>query len=447
MLDFQSLYKKDHQQNLRIFKDLKVLKEFSSVGNDLKNAFGDNSYKNFHKNLIEQKHFITNNYMDAFQKQDNKKNNGQNKLFENRFNIKLFEQSLENMKIKDQILTDRIRFPYIERMKNSPTYLLRKEIEKQKEARHNKSVKTFFQNVPDVGRYNPKYNSINKHSYRAFFGNIHSNRFNTIEQEIIKNDSNDNNKENEENRNKKIFTIKNKKIINNRFLLKKIIENNQEKKKNNKVDKNIENITENKNNNNISIITDNNSINNSMNNNSFIGDMLKRSRKSSSIEVDKNRSLNKSVKLKPIKDEKDENHCLRFETYTPRKPLNKVIIYNTDIKTELPNYYTSKYIKNNVNFNKSSNIPNYIEKIISLDQNPPLGFYEPKYNYVFNNIDKNIYINKNILNNLPKNNLRKIFCDYNISKDYQIVPSLNSQDEDNTIDNNDATNRSKSKNI
>ena len=447
MLDFQSVYRNDHKENLRIFNDLKVLKEFSSIGNDLRHFFRDNSYNHFHKNLTEPKHFIGNNYLNIFQKQDITKNKGRNKLFENRFNIKLFEQSLANMKLKDQILTDRIRFPFIERMKNSPTYLLRKEIEKQKEYRQNKSVKTFFPNVPDVGRYNPQYNYINKHSYRAFFGNISNNRFNSNETEVIKNDleqaniEKDNYRENKGRVNKKKIIIKNnlfkkenKKIINNRFSLKKLIDKKHKKNNNNnKIKTNFENKSEIKNSNNISLITNNSSINNSFNNNnSLIIDKSKKSINISSIDVDKNSSFNKSVKIKSIRD---ENHCLRFETYTPRKPLNKVIIYNTDIKTELPNYYTSKYIKNNVNFNKSRNIPNYIEKVISLDQNPPLGFYEPKYSYIFNNIDKNIYINKKILYNLPKHNSKKIFCEYNISKDYQTIPSLNRQDDVNIIDN------------
>ena len=69
----------------------------------------------------------------------------------------------------------------------------------------------------------------------------------------------------------------------------------------------------------------------------------------------------------------------------------------------------------------------YIEQIISKkDQNPPLGFYQPKYNYVFNNIDKNIYLNRNkIMKDMVQNRLKKIFCKYNISEEYQTVPSLN----------------------
>ena len=76
--------------------------------------------------------------------------------------------------------------------------------------------------------------------------------------------------------------------------------------------------------------------------------------------LDKDNSLDKSVRSRS-----DNNHCLRFETYTSRKPMAKTILYNTDIKTELPNYYTSKYIKNNINYKKGKNIKSFIEQIIS----------------------------------------------------------------------------------
>ena len=152
---------------------------------------------------------------------------------------------------------------------------------------------------------------------------------------------------------------------------------------------------------------------------------------------DKNSSFNKSIKSNYFKD---NNHCLRFETYTPRKPLNKTIIYNTDIRNELPNYYTSKYIKNNINFNKNNNTPNYIEQAIIRDQNPPLGFYEPKYNLVFNNLDKNVYIHKKNLSYLARNKIKKIFCQYNMSKDYKTVPALNNYEDENKIIDDDVNN-------
>ena len=466
MLDYQGVYRKDHKENLRIFSDLKAVKEISTFSNDLNRAFGENSYNYFHKHLTEPKQIFSDHYFNVFKKQDNTTTNKYKlrlKLFEDQnFNLKQFQESLANMKLKEQILNEKIKHPYIERMKNSSSYLFRKELQKQKEFKQNKSLKSFFSPVPDVGRYNPKYSSINKHSYRAFFGNVPTNRFYTIEQEIVKNDKNKNiseggnDKENFENISHKIiiknnlFNRNNNISIKSRpFSLKKMIENDQQKINDSQNLDNSKILKENKsdksliikNSNNISHITDNISNNNSFSNNPM-DDSSRKSRNNSSLEIDKNSSINRSVNSKY---KRDNNHSLKFEAYTSRKPLNKTIIYNTDIRDELPNYYTSKYIKNNINFNRNRNIPNYIEQAILRDQNPPLGFYQPKYDLVFNNLDKNVYINKKNSSYLVKNHLKKIFCDYNVSKDFKTVPALNNEDRENEILKTEVDNKSRPK--
>ena len=456
MLDYKSVFIKDHKENLKIFSDLKTIKEFSAYANDLNRAFGDNSYNHFHKNLIEPKQSFKADYFNIFQKKEDKKNKYKIKLklFEdNYFNIKKIEESLANMKLKEKILNEKIKNPYIERMKKSPLFMYKKEIEKQKASKKNKLIKSVYNQVPPVGRYFPKYNSINKHSYRAFFGNMPTNRFYTIEQEIVKNDKNKDSLEDEENFQKRnykfviknnLFNKNNKKFIKNRrFSLRKIIINEQGKLKDSQ---NFDSIRENKsekifniknNSHNISRITDNNSFSNE----NFIDESSNKSRNNSSLELDKNSIINKSF---DIKKKRDNNHCLRFEAYMGRKPLTKTIIYNTDIKDELPNYYTSKYIKNTIDYNRNRHIPNYIEQAIMRDQNPPLGFYQPKYNYIFNNLDKNVYINKKY-SYLGKNHLKKIFCDYNVSKEYQTVPKLNDQATENVILNTEINNKNKHK--
>jgi len=456
MLDYQNLYRKDRKENIRIFSDLKTLKEFSSYNTDLNHVFGENSYNKFHKNLTEQRKVIGDNFQSMALKPFVP--TSYNK-FEEDFNPKEFESSLNNMKMKEEILNYKIKNPYTERMKNSSSYLLKKEIEKNKA---NKIMKSFLPEVPEVGRYNPQYNSINKHSYRVFFGNKPTNRFNTLDNEIVhnENDNSDtlNDKENERNNHRFIIksnSINRSKNINyfnkinknqlsiRKFLDKKPVKSTLDNRlynlikldRNNLRDNASEKILTIKNSNSISNISDNYSNSNSftLNNSPLKDKTIKIRNKSdfknkskisnnSSIEIDKDNSLDKSMKSK-----NDNNHCLKFETYTSRKPLAKTIIYNTDIKTELPNYYTSKYIKNNINYKKGKNIMSYIDQIISKkDQNPPLGFYQPKYNYVLSNIDKNIYLNRNkIMKDMVQNRLKKIFCNYNISEEYQTVPYLN----------------------
>ena len=458
MLDYQNLYRKDRKENIRIFSDLKTLKEFSSYNTDLNHVFGENTYNKFHKNLTEQRKIIGDNYISMALKPFVP--TSYNK-FEENFDPKEFESSLNNMKMREEILNNKVKNPYSERMKNSSSYLLKKEIEKNKA---NRIMKSFLPEVPEVGRYNPQYNSINKHSYRVFFGNKPTNRFNTLDNEIVQNENDNSNtindKENE--RNNRRFIIKSNSInrskninyfnkINKnqisirKFLDKKPVKSNLDSNRiynlikldrnNNLRDNSSEKILTIKNSNSISNISDNISNNNSftlnnsprkektikIRNNSDFKNKSKISI-NSSIEIDKDNSLDKSIGSR-----NDNNHCLKFETYTSRKPLAKTILYNTDIKTELPNYYTSKYIKNNINYKKGKNIMSYIEQIISKkDQSPPLGFYQPKYNYVLSNIDKNIYLNRNkIMKDMVQNRLKKIFCNYNISEEYQTVPSLN----------------------
>ena len=127
--------------------------------------------------------------------------------------------------------------------------------------------------------------------------------------------------------------------------------------------------------------------------------------------------------LNKIKD----NHCLKFENYTSRKPLLKEIPYNTENNVELPNYYSEKYIKGNVDFNKlSSNkyIKSYFEEISNKVKNPPLGFYQPKYNSVMNKT-RDIYFSKKALPSSRRRKFKKIIYSYDVPYNYQIAPSLN----------------------
>jgi len=121
------------------------------------------------------------------------------------------------------------------------------------------------------------------------------------------------------------------------------------------------------------------------------------------------------------------NHCLKFENYTPRKSSIRKIPYNTENNVELPNYYTEKYIKGNIDFEKiSSNkkIKSYFEEIAKKIKNPPLGLYQPKYNSVMDKI-RDIYFTKKTLPSSRQKKLKDIIYSYDVPYNYQIVPSLN----------------------
>jgi hypothetical protein len=293
-----------------------------------------------------------------------------------------------------------------------------------------------------------------------FFGDIPSRRYHTIENEILKNSNNSkNNKNNDGNSNLETnydidselnnhkYNLKSKSINKyNHYYIKKQNNNiyNSIKidnyKKDRREDKSEKIFSINSRNNiSFSNISDNNSINNSFNlNNSPIKDNSKRKRISSgfksNISIDNNLPMDadkekeKELSLdNSIKTRGNSNYSIKVGVYTPKKQIGHPNIHNSNFKNELPNYYTPKFTKNTINFNKGNNSLSYIDKII-IDKNkyPPLGFYEPKYNYIFNSINKNIYLDKNSsLGNTPKNRLKQIFSKYRITRDYETVPSLN----------------------
>ena len=121
------------------------------------------------------------------------------------------------------------------------------------------------------------------------------------------------------------------------------------------------------------------------------------------------------------------NHCLKFENYTSRKPIVKERPYNNENNVELPNYYTEKHIKGNVDFNKLSsnkNIKSYFEEISNKVKNPPLGFYQPKYNSIMSKT-RDIYFRKKSLPSSRRRKIKKIIYSYDVPYNYQIATSLN----------------------
>jgi len=465
MLDYQDIYRKDRKENLRIFSDLKAVKEYSSCNIDLNRIFGDNSYYKFHKNLFEGKTINNDNITKMFQEPFKPTSF---KKYEENFSLNQFEKSLNNMKAKEEILNYKVKNPFIERMKNSPTYLFKKEVEKNKNSSI-KLTKPFLPEVPEVGRYNPQYNSVNKHSFMPFFGDIPSRRYHTIENEIFKKSKN--NKNNDDNSNLdtnydiegEFNNRKNNKKSNsinkyNHFYIKKRnnhlynsikIDNHNNDKKEDKSEKIFS--IHNRNNISFSNISDNNSINSLNLNNSPFKDNSRRKRISSgfkgnqnidknlSIDIDKDKDKEKDISIdNSIRTKGNSNYSLKIGAYTPKKQNSKDNLHNINIKNELPNYYTPKYTKNTINFNKGGNTLSYIDKIIN-DKNkyPPLGFYEPKYNYIFNSINKNIYLDKkSSLENTPKNRLKQIFSKYKVTRDYETAPSLNDIETQNIKENN-----------
>ena len=124
--------------------------------------------------------------------------------------------------------------------------------------------------------------------------------------------------------------------------------------------------------------------------------------------------------------ERRRNNALRFSKYSWRKPIvsesiTSKIVSNTEVKDS----FSSQNIKGLVEFNKMSSnlsIGSFIPKKSLI---PPLGFYKPRYESIETKTPEIYFVKKNpVITKQMK--LKKLLYDYNVSKDYELVPTLNS---------------------
>ena len=101
MLDVDKVYRKDHKENVKLFRDLKSHKKYSVYGSELNRVFGDKSYDIFYNDLLYKKKKHINNFTKLFEKPVVK---GGLKEYEEPFNIKIFKECLKSMKIKNEEL-------------------------------------------------------------------------------------------------------------------------------------------------------------------------------------------------------------------------------------------------------------------------------------------------------------------------------------------------------
>lgn len=381
----QKVYKKDYFENIKMFEDVEQPKEFSLYSEGLNRQFGDRTYPKFFEKLTEHKKFAKDFFKKLFEKENKKKGL---KIYEESFDIDNFKKSLKKLTIKELLYNKKLKNPYFERLTNSKNYFITEYIKNKKRS---KIIKPYCPPVPEVGRYSPSYNVISKHIYEVNFSKTGLNSPNNINNQDKKDINNTIKKKNNNSissekikykkfvsilsssQKQKLFSLNIKKDSSKKSLKKKLNLKNKEGQK--KID-----------------------------------DLFKKN----------SYSLNKMR----------NNHCLKFENYTSRKPL-KEIQYNNENNTELPNYYKEKNIKGNVDFNKLSsnkNIKSYFEEISKNVKSPPLGFYQPKYNSIMNKIKRDIYFNKKSLPSSRHRKFKKIIYSYDVPYNYQIAPSLNNRE-------------------
>ena len=248
---------------------------------------------------------------------------------------------------------------------------------------------------PGLGRYNPKYKSIEKHTQRVIFSFKNFTKFNKAY-------------------NQKLM-IKERKIKEEDNELKAKIENIKKRLKrfNFKYKKNKNNKGKNEN--------------------------EKTTSKTERIENNKdipNLFQNTAVSKKSRNKENDiyhnkGNHVFKFETYTSRKPLLNQTTYEGDNSFKMS--YSMQNLKGNVIFNKNNKglSRNYLEEIIKNKKDvPSIGFYRPNYSYVTaKTVD--IYFNgkKDQKENIKYCKLKKILGNYNVRGEYELFKFLNSSND------------------
>ena len=446
------IYSKDHLENVRTFQDIKNGKNYSPYSIQLNRVFGDKSYETFYKNLIEHKRATGGNFLSLFEKP---KKVSEMKVYDEPFDKAKFEEALKVMKTKSNELNYRIKNPYTSRLTNNSitkvkTQKLLKNISNKKLGKKIVNLKgkenIYLPEVPDVGRYNPSYDVLRKHTYQVLFSTNNFTDFNSngtpkCERDIFKslNDTDYNSKTykqisntshiipkisgNNIKLNESIkMTKKNRLYINTSPRTYKRIKNQEGKSKND------ESVTTNFS----QIVIRNNGdatsrchkhINSLFNTNSSLS--LDDSKLNNSSSINNSNFNSTVVNLK-------NNHCLKFDNYSQRKPMINKLNYTSENFTN-PDAFNLNYpIRNKnacVEFNKLSTGKEKQKCVFEVEanknKNPPLGIYYPRFDSTFSKLTTNIFLDKKIPPITNEKRLKKIILSYKVPSHYLLFNSLN----------------------
>ena len=151
--------------------------------------------------------------------------------------------------------------------------------------------------------------------------------------------------------------------------------------------------------------------NKSLKNEKFRNDIYK------NLEINDNLS-NSYLSTSSFGDEKD-NHCLKFDSYSPRKPLINNRMYITDLRhnnIKKNNDNISRNFKGVIDYNRvsNSNYGSYFDEITRNQNNPPLGMYRPNYDFNAKK-PRNIFLDNKVPISPKFAKLKKILCKFDVS--------------------------------
>lgn len=397
----ERIFNKDHEENKKLFLDLKSSKKYSIYSTELNRVFGDKTYDKFYTGLLTHKQVKNNNFIKMFEKPVIKGKAGTPSKDEP-FDIKHFKNSLDKMKIKAKEFEDKLK--YKNKLRQSYFSQPQKDREKIEETTQEENKpkkvrikKPYLPEVPDLGKYNPLYGILTKHKPQTWISKINFTDFNRNATKNISSRYTWLGANDEEDEDVNIDDINTKGSDLNYYLSKTVDQ-----------DKMYETLKTNK------------CIN------------LRKTLKALS-----NKKCYKHI-MTTIEDEsKDEptlfiepknNHCLNFLNYTSRKTMVNKVYYKDEKKNSVnPENCLLKYVKGSVDFTKVSSNPNvksYFEEVAKSKKSPPLGLYRPKYNLVTNKT-VDIFLDKKPKPPPQQMKLRKIIYRYDVPTMYQMVSELN----------------------
>ena len=480
---YDKIYSTDKIENLKIFDDIEQKKNFSNYSIELNRLFGEKSYVNFYRNLIERKRPRCTNFISMFQKP---KKLAANRIFEEPFDIVYFEEKLNDMKLKSDQLKYKVENPYkcrpqMKSITKTKTEQLLNDLKYRKQDKNNsnpkirlKKDKIYLPEVPDVGRYNPSYDILRKHTYQACFSTSNFHEFNKnntefndrnlfkvindrdpiygndqrIKQITISAINTNNNNSNNNNIINASKTINNESLskpkrnnknkytntspyFRNRKMKLKLKRNNKMNNSNSKEE--LNNSSKNINDSQILVRTNGDlhsrcqkRINNLYNTSSnFSSD-------DSKLYLSNNIYNNRTINASSIKNLKN-NHCLQFKNYSKRKPITNKLNYTIEHFTN-PDAFNMNYPTRHKNacieFNKLSTAKSLQKCVFELEadknMNPPIGAYDPKFDYSTSfKVVGNIFLDKKKKTVSNKKRLKKIMFNYNVPSGFLLFQSLN----------------------
>lgn len=436
-----SILTEDRKQNITLFSDLPDTENFSRYSNQLNKIFSYHSYSKFCRNLNkkDEKKIIT--LKDQMRKWLSLSNKSKDlKRFE-KFDIEKFKSSLEKMEIKELSLYDKKK-DYLNKRNYNRKLIYAFTKSKLSEIKN----KEKHMQKPDIGKYNPKYEIIGKHTYQVSFGKSFYD-FNNIKTEDNSSLA----------KTKNIFNIKSKTAYNNHCHLnensktsnKTIIRAKTQTKMTgiNKINKNIK--------------SRNAKIKNLKTVNLFKEISLNNFEKEEkSIEnLTKKSAFNKGRNNLNINDFSHTNeYSLFFPKLKKKFNINNNAIENTNINSDsysntlfnksliknnqnftIRDYSLNVKQKGNVNFNKISSGKKgvcFFDEVAKKNRIPPVGIYDPSYSLIFSRT-KNVYFNnRNSNKKLKKKLFNKIFADYHPTIEYELFSSLNENSNSNSVNKN-----------